>query len=71
MSEVPAVDHGAHEGSANTQMIWMVALMMAMCAAVPLTFVLLNAIGAPALLVVVGVSAALGLCVFGHRFMRH
>jgi hypothetical protein len=65
------MDHGAHEGSATTQMISMVALMMAMCAAVPLTFVLLSAIGAPALLVVAGVGAALALCVFGHRFMRH
>lgn len=63
--------HGAHGGPAVTQMVWMMALMMAMCAAVPLTFFLLSAMGAPALLIVAGVGAALALCLFGHRLMKH
>ena len=65
------MSHSRHGGGAPGQMFWMMAFMMAMCAAVPLTFLLMDAIGAPVLLTLVAVGAALALCLFGHRFMRH
>ena len=70
--EVRAMEHGDRGGNGHAgQMLWMMGLMMAMCMALPLTVILMSAIGAPAVVTVAAVAAALGLCLFGHRLMKH
>ncbi|HEY4669297.1 MAG TPA: hypothetical protein VIH05_05935 [Tepidiformaceae bacterium] len=65
------MDH-QHARSGTSQAIMMIALMAAMCLAMPLSLAVLGALGVPTVLAF-GVAGALLLaCVFGHRFlMRH
>lgn len=65
------MDHGDQRGGHAAQMLWMMGLMMAMCMALPLTAILMSAIGAPAVVAFAAIAAALALCLFGHRLMKH
>ena len=50
----------------------MIALMAAMCLAMPLSLAVLGALGVPTVLAFGVAGALLLVCVFGHRFlMRH
>jgi hypothetical protein len=55
----------------TSSLVWMVALMVGICLLMPLSFIVLSAVGAPVLLTVGVVAALLLLCVFSHRFMKH
>jgi hypothetical protein len=55
----------------TSSLVWMVALMVGICLLMPLSFIVLSAVGAPVLLTVGVVAALLLVCVFSHRFMKH
>lgn len=49
----------------------MLVMMMAICLLMPLSLVVLGALGAPLPVTVAVVAGLLFLCVFSHRFMKH
>lgn len=69
MDEHHAEEHRA--GSGNMSMVGMLAMMMAICLLMPLSLIVMSAIGAPLLLTIAVVVGLLFACVFSHRFMKH